>query len=355
VANTRVIGLDIGTTAVRAVQLEFGKSGPVGPGQPTLARYGEAPLPLGAVRDGEVTERDVVAHAIRELWAHYKFESKDVVIGVGNQRVVVRELSLPAMPLPQLRASLPFQVQDLLPMSTDEALLDFYPTDQFDGENGLTVHGLLVAAVRDTVSANLLAVESAGLRPTMVDLNAFALLRCMTRGVLKEQTVALVDIGARVTDVMIARNGVPRFIRTLAMGGQDVTDAVARTMSISNAEAESLKRRLGVGFTVPAEYAEVAEVVSNVTQNLVETIRNTFVYYSGNNPGSLLDSAVLIGGGAHLPGFGQYLASASRLPVSLGDPLEKVTVARTAGGREAFAGIESLIALPMGLAYGAAA
>ena len=92
------------------------------------------------------------------------------------------------------------------------------------GEQGRLVQGLLVAAVRDTVTANVMAVESAGLRPTMVDLNAFALLRAMTRGDLAQRTVALVDIGARVTDVTIVAHGVPQFVRTLPSGGQDATD-----------------------------------------------------------------------------------------------------------------------------------
>ena len=354
-AKSRVIGLDIGTTAVRAAQLDFGSGGPTGRNQPTLVRYGEVPLPLGAVRDGEVTDQPIVAHAIRELWARNKFESKDVVIGVGNQRVVVRELAVPAMPLPQIRASLPFQVQEMLPMATDEALLDFFPIAEGDGETGRVVHGMLVAAVRDTVSANVLAVESAGLRPTMVDLNGFALLRGMTRGDNAGRTVALVDIGARVTDVVVVAQGSPRFIRTLPHGGQDATDVLARAMNVAGPEAEALKRQIGIGFAVPPELTEAAEALSEVCRSLVEAIRNTFVYYATNNPSSTIDLVVLTGGGAHLAGLGQYLSSASRLPVVLGNPLEAVQVARTAGGREAFAGHESLMALSMGLAYGVAA
>ena len=91
------------------------------------------------------------------------------------------------------------------------------------------------------------------------------------------------------------------------------------------------------------------------TRNLVETVRNTFVYYSTNNRGAGIDVIVLTGGGAHLLGLGQYLSSASRLPVTLGDPLADLSVARTAGGREAFAGHESRMALPVGLAFGVAA
>lgn len=350
-AKTRVIGLDIGTTHVRAAELEFPSGRPEG--SPTLIRFHEAPLPLGAVRDAEVTEIGLVSGVIRKMWAQGKFTSRDCVIGVGNQRVVVRELDLPWMPASQIRASLPFQVQDLLPMASSEALLDYWPTGESDGAAGRMLSGLLVAASRDTVNANVLAVEGAGLRPRMVDLNAFALLRGLARGELAQRTVALVDIGAKVTNVVIASQGVPRFIRTLPAGGQDVTEAVARAMAIAVPEAEALKRELGVGFAVPPELSLAGEALSAAATSLVESIRNTFVYFAGNNHGQAIDVAVLTGGGANLPGLGQYLASASRLPVTLGNPLANVKIGSSSG--RAFVGQESLLAMSVGLAYGVAA
>ncbi len=354
-AKTHVIGLDIGSTAVRAAQVEFGSKGASHQRQATLVRYGEVAIPLGAVRDGEVAEPEIVAQALQTLWSRAKFDSKDVVLGVGNQRVVVRDLAVPAMPLAQIRASLPFQVQELLPMSVDDALLDFLPTGSGVGEHGPVVHGLLVAAVRQTVSANVLSAASAGLSPTMVDLNALALLRAMSRGQLREHVVALVDIGARVTNVVIAAKGVPTFVRVLASGGQDVTDAVAAAAGVSAQEAEALKRSVGLGMGGHSQHPDVQEAVVAVVRNLVEAIRNTFAYYAQNNQGLPLEAVVLTGGGGHLSGLGQYLATSARVPVSFGDPLETMSVARSAGGREAFAGRESLLALPLGLAQGVAA
>ncbi|WP_421741425.1 type IV pilus assembly protein PilM [Cellulomonas sp.] len=353
-ATSRVIGLDIGSSSVRAAELEFGSGGPTGKTAPTLVRFGSVPLPLGAVRDGEVTQGEIVSSALRQLWSQAKFESKDVNIGVGNQRVVVRELDLPWMPLAQLKASLPFQVSESLPMSTDDALLDYFPTGEYQGQNGRTVNGMLVAAQRDTVTANVLAVESAGLRPRMVDLNAFALVRSLARGDLARSTVAFVDIGASITTVVVTAQGAPRLVRSLPQGGQHVTNAVASVAGVTLPEAEAIKREVGIGYSVSADRAEAAEAVSNVVRTLVEAIRNTFVYYSSNNPGAPLELVVLTGGGAHLAGLGQYLSSASRLQVTLGDPLAGLRSAKTVS-REALVGHEAFIALPVGLAYGVAA
>lgn len=352
-ARSRVVGLDIGTSAVRAAEIAFGAGGPSGTAQPTLQRYGQVPLPVGAVQEGEVAEPETVATAIRQLWREQRFSTKDVVLGVGSQRVIVRELELPWAPMPQLRASLPYQVQDMLPMAADDALLDYFPSGEHSGVAGRTLQGLLVAASRETVRVNVMAAETAGLRPQMVDLNAFALLRSVARGEHAQTVVALVDIGARMTNVVIVANGVPRFTRTLASGGQDVTDALAGHLGLPVPEAERLKREIGVGYPVSPDLAAGAAAVADVTRSVVESIRNTFVYYSGNNPGARIELAVLTGGGVHLPGLGQYLATESRLPISFGDPLAGLKV--SAAAQEQLPESSSLVALPVGLAYGVAA
>jgi type IV pilus assembly protein PilM len=343
-----VIGLDIGTTRVRAVEVVRGR------GAPTIQHYGEVVLPHGAVRDGEVAEAHLVVAALKRLWSEGKFSHREVIIGMGNQRVMVRNLELPWMPMQQIRAALPFQVQDALPVAVEDALLDFYPTSAADGVNGRSVLGLLVAATRDTVQANLMAVEGAGLRPIVVDLNAFALLRVHAAGPLADRVIALADIGARSTNVVITDQGVPRLVRTLPVGGQNATDAVASAMNVSMSEAELIKRQVGVGFAVPQELQAASEVVNQVAQGLIESIRNTFVYYAGNNPGRAPEAVVLSGGGAYLGGLGQYLSSVSRMPVMLADLLGPFQVARSAD-LSVVQGAEASVAVPLGLALGVAA
>lgn len=323
-AKTRTIGLDIGTSMVRAVELEMSGRGT----PPAMLRYGELPLPPGAVQDAEVTEPETVATVLRQLWRVAGFKSRDVIVGLGSTHVVVRELDVPHMPMPQLRASLPFQVQDLLPMPVEDALLDFYPTTEFDGQTGRMARGILVAVARSTVQSNVMAVETAGLRPQIVDLNAFALLRSVGAPEQADKVLAVVDVGARVTTVVVSAMGAPRLVRVIPSGGQDVTDALAGHMRISSAEAELVKRDIGIGYSANPETAAGAAAIEEVTRALIESVRNTFVYYQGNNPGAGIDVVMLMGGGAHLPGFGQYLATASRLPVTMGDPLEAVRAPR---------------------------
>lgn len=354
-AKTRVIGLDIGTTQVRAAEVEIvgGRGGRNA--RPTLRRAGEVALPFGAVRDGEVVEPSTVGTAIKQLWAQHKFSHKNVVIGVGNQRVLVRELDLPAMPLPELKASLPFQVQDLIPVAVEDAILDYLPTGSRAGEHGPIVSGLLVAATKDTVRANIAAVRSAGLTPVSVDLSAFALARVLGPQQDPGRTVALVDIGARVTTVVIVSHGVPALVRLLPTGGQDATDAVAQAAGVPVADAERLKREIGFGYGTPPELESAARALATATTSLVESIRNTFVYYAASHPGGAASDVFITGGASQLPGLGQYLSSASRLAVHVGQPLAGVQMARGAISDAGLADDQHKLAVSIGLAMGEAA
>ena len=144
------IGLDIGTSVVRAVELSFGRGGI------TLERFGQVVLPDGAIRDGEVVVPEAVTYSLRQLWSATGFSHKRVVIGVANQRVIVRQLDLPWMEPDELRASLAFQIQDYLPMDVQDSVLDFYPLGEPVTAGGpRMLRGLLVAASRDTVLANV--------------------------------------------------------------------------------------------------------------------------------------------------------------------------------------------------------
>jgi type IV pilus assembly protein PilM len=322
-AKSHVIGLDIGTTAVRAAEVERdGRSG-----RSTLLAYGEVPLPPGSLEDAVVVSKAAVGGAIKQLWRDAKFSTRDVVMGIGSSSTAVREIDVPFMPLQQLRQSLPFQVQDMLPMPVDEAVLDFFPGTKYDGSAGPMVRGLLVAAAKSAVTANVEAVEHGGLHPQVVDLSALAILRSALASQRPDSVVATVDIGGSMTTVTIAERGVPRMVRVIPTGGRDVTNAVARQMNIQAAEAEGLKRQIGNVPQVPQEWALAAEAINEVNRSLVDSIRNTFVYHQSNNPGAGIDIVVLTGGGAQLGGLPQLLSNSARLAVAFGDPLVGMAIA----------------------------
>src|SRR5437879_478222 len=198
----RAVGLDIGTSAVRAVELVLGRE------QVTLTRFGQVALAPGAVRDGEVVDPPAVAAAIRRLWREAGFRSRQVVIvGVGNQRVVVRQADFPEMSAEDMRSALQFQAQDLIPIPIEDAILDFQVIEHFPSSDGDMVRVLLVAAQRDMVRSLLAGVEGGGLSASMVDLIPFALMRALTQSSLVQDleatAEAIVCVGGSITNVVV--------------------------------------------------------------------------------------------------------------------------------------------------------
>ncbi|WP_263118064.1 pilus assembly protein PilM [Cellulomonas sp. RIT-PI-Y] len=308
--KTRVVGLDLGTRGVRAAEVELG-----GRSGPKLVRFGEQPLDPGVIRDGEVARPAAVVAALRELWKRERFGSREVALGIGNQRVFVREFSQPALPLDQLRASLRYgPVQDLLPVKVEDCLLDFHPV-ALPGDG--TVDGMLVAAPEETVETNTSAVTAAGLKPVRVDLNAFALLRSLIEGQLLHEVVGIVDVGAGITDVVIVDRGLLRQYRTLPTASDDLTHAVQQAMAVPETQAEQIKRSVGLTDAGGADYAPAREAARRRVEGLAESVRATFSYYAGATQRPV-ERLLLTGRGSLVPGLAQLLATGLGVRVAYG-------------------------------------
>ena len=346
-ASTQLVGVDIGSSTIRAVEVAG-----VGTKRPSVVRFFSIPLPEGAVKNGEVIEVNTVSAALRQLWAAAKFRSKEVVLGVGNAKVLVRDLSVPKLSQTEIQESLPTHVQEMLPVPVADALLDFYPISESPSETGPIVNGLLVAAIKDSVLANVRAVQLAGLTPVGVDLIPFALTR-LTSPARMMGNVAHIEVGARTTNVIVTSGGVPQFVRILANGGHDLTAALADRLDISDVEAENLKRSVGLGgINVSPEHAPAVAIIREVTGTLLNSLRNTLSFFANTRQNEPYSGIVLTGGGAQLLGLADALSEMTRIPVVLGDTFGSIDVAK-----DAARGAQSQLGLnvALGLALGGAA
>jgi len=349
----KVVGLDIGTSGVRAAELSRGK-GPV-----TLERFGQVALPPGAVRDGEVVDTQVVADAIKQLWAQAKFSTKKVVVGVANQKVVVRQVDLPWLPMGELRKSLAFQVQDYIPMPVEQAILDFHPLEEFTTESGeRRLRVLLVAAARDMVGSAIGAAERAGLTASLVDLNSFAVLRSLVtldNGLGSLEAEALVDVGASVTNIVVHQGGVPRFVRILLMGGADITDALVERLGVPADQAESVKQSSGLAVVAgTAETHPASRTIEATGSAFVEEVRGSLDYYLAQPGAARVARVVVSGGGSRLSGLVERLSAATRLPVQRAHPMSLLKLGKTGLTDEQLAYVEPMVTVPVGLAMAVA-
>lgn len=340
-----VVGLDIGTSAVRAATVSQGRGGS------TLTSFSQAPLPLGAVVDGEVRDAEAVSAVIAQLWKRSKIRSKRVVVGVSNQRVVVRQVDLPFLEEKEFRSSLKFQVADQIPMPVEDAELDFEIVEDFhteDGEHLMRV--LLVAAATDMVDSFLSAVSQAGLEPAGVDLTPFAVARAVSGTVRGDEgspgAEAIVDVGAGVTNIVVHAGGEPRFVRILLVGGEDVTRSLASELGVSPEEAEALKLDLSGSGSGKAD-----EVMRGRVQSLVNEIQGSLDYYSSLEDALHVHSVLITGGGSLTPGFMQQMQSVSRVEIRRGQPLASLTN-RSGLSDDQLAQVEPVSAAAVGLAMG---
>ncbi|TFC88166.1 type IV pilus assembly protein PilM [Cryobacterium sp. TmT2-59] len=321
--TANVVGIDIGTAGLRAVEVSD-----AGSLKPTLVRYHEVGLPEGAVNRGEVVEPNTVAAAIKSLWSSGGFKSKNVVLGMGNHRVLARDLTVPKMSIKRIRESLPFQVQDMLSVPVGDALLDFYPISETEGENGPEINGLLIAAVKDAVQGNVKAVQLAGLNPVEVDLIPFALSRVIYRGAKTEDAVVQIDVGVATTTVVVTRAGVPQFVRLIPAGGGDLTQALVLRLGITTEEAEALKRTQSLDSVPTSENQGAGTIISEVTNELLNSLRNTVNYFVNTRQNLPVTRIVLTGGGAQLTGFAKALGELTRMPVFSADPSTAVVLGK---------------------------
>lgn len=344
-----IVGVDIGSESIRAVEVKDAAGS-----HPTVVRFHEVALPEGAAKSGDVLEVHTVASVLKKLWADGGFKSKDVVLGMGNQRVLARDLIVPKMSMKQIRESLPFQVQDMLPVPVAEAILDFYPVSEESGENGPVIHGLLVAAVKEAAMANVTAAELAGLNPVGVDLIPFALTRAHLRGESAHGTVALINVGATTTNVVIATEGVPQFVRIIAAGGDEISSALVGRLEMSPKTAEQAKRALGViSAGVSPEHRPAVEVIHEATWQLLNGLRNTLNYFVNARQQDSINRIILSGGGSRLPGFGAALTELTGVQAVTDDGFTDLKLLRSTDPADGGARADMTVAL--GLALGSKA
>ena len=342
-ANT-AIGVDIGTRTIAVAEVRSSRD------ETTVTNFGGVELPPDVVREGEILDPAGVAEALRELVATAKLGSRKVWLGVSNQRVVVRQVDLPAMDAKERRSALRYQVQEYIPIPVEEAELDAHVVSDYTAEDGSAMQRLLlVAGHRDMVGAHVEAATQAGLKPVGVDLNPFAVLRSVGDDTTFGQgNQVLVDVGAGITNIVVHEQGVPTFVRILVMGGDQITDALAAGMAASREDAEAAKRRAVVGSAGDL----VGRIVTEQADVFVDEVRSSLDYYQAQTGSSRLSGIVLSGGAALLGGLGERLASGVRLPVEVGNPFARWRASDTVYSDEDLARVGPSLVTAVGLAVG---
>ncbi|MHB0975689.1 MAG: type IV pilus assembly protein PilM [Candidatus Aquicultorales bacterium] len=359
------VGLDIGTNTFRVAQLKSAQDLPV------LVNSGYIRISPGVVSEGEILDTEAASRYLSDLWRSLRLPEKRVVIGVANQKVVVRLIEMPYMERSELRHALNFQAQDYIPIPIDEAILDFDLIGEHfreDGERMLEV--LLVAAQRDMVYNHIKAVHGAGLKPVAIDVSSLA----FTRAILANQpsfaedgegdhveAVALINVAGGTTNIVVVEDDVPRFTRISSFGANSFTEALKDKLNVSYEEAEAIKtscglppiRRNGDQASAEESAGHIAAAQSALEEEMaafIAEIRRSLDYYLAQaNRVKSINRVIVSGGGAVMANFAEYLADGLQLDVEIGHPLARIKVGSKLHAQEV-ADEEFSMAVCLGLA-----
>ena len=337
-----IVGLDIGTSAVRAAELDVSSK------PPKLLNYGQIGLPPGSVVNGEIHDATAVSEAVRRLWKNGRFSTTSVIVGIAGLRAITREIDLPFVPDNEVDSAVRFHSEEVIPFPPDKTILSSQVLSDYTSPEGAKMRRVLVAAAHaDLVEGVVAVAENAGLVVEGVDLVSSALVRAIFDGATGDQPEAIVSVGAGLTVVVIHQNGRPQFVRTIGSGGNATTAAIASALDLPLADAEALKRRLG--DSTPQVQAAMQSIQVTV-DDLINEIRNSIQYFA-SLPGRLPVSRILVtGGGSSLHGFIPMLGAQIHLPVHSVSPLDRLDITKVDLTPDQAAEVSPVLSTPIGLA-----
>jgi type IV pilus assembly protein PilM len=336
-----LVGLDIEPTYLAAAEVAVN-------GAIAVRRAVLCPLEPGIMRDGEVTDREGLAEAVRELFREHKLP-KRVRLGVANQRIVVRTIDLPPVAEgKELDTALRFHAQDHVPMPLDQAVLDYRSLGIVPTADGQRTRVVLVAARRDMVEHLVSAARMGGVRPQAVDLSAFAMVRALAGGAPTDTGVLYLGVGG-ISNLAIAAGRQCLFTRTIPGGLEAMVAALAERRGMTLEHARGWLSEVGLATPVesvegdPEVVAVARTVLDEGLHRLLDGVRNSLDFYGSQPDAPGVSQLVLTGPGLTVPGLAEGLGEALGLPVRAG------TVAQAQPGAVA-PGAEPCVAVAAGLA-----
>ncbi len=314
-----IIGLDIGSSSVKAVDLTARADGF------DLQHLGVAPLPNEAIVEGAFLNSGAIVDAIREAVEASGSKAKNAAAAVSGHSVIVKKISVPAMTLEELEESIRWEAEQYIPFDVNEVNLDFEILQPGDAETPMEV--LLVAAKKDLIDDYVNVITEAGLTPAVIDVAGFAVENAFERNyeANPEEVIALVNIGSQVVNINVVVGGVPAFTRDITAGGNQYTSEIQRALSVNFEEAERIK--IGEPLAVESQEVvpqEVEEAMRSVTDTVVGEIARSLDFFAATAADTRIQRVVLSGGSSRVAGLDTVFSERTGLEVEHLNPLSRM-------------------------------
>jgi len=312
-----VIGLDIGSSSVKAIEVV-----PRGNGF-ELLHLGVAALPHDAIVEGAFLNASAIADAIREAIAKSGSRAKHAAAAVSGHSVIVKKITVPAMTAAELEESIRWEAEQYIPFDVNEVNLDFEILQAGDAERPMEV--LLVAAKKDLIDDYVNLIGEAGLTPSVIDVAGFAVENAFEANYgASDQVIAIVNIGAQTSTINVLAGGVPAFTRDVATGGNQYTAEIQRAMSVGFDEAERIKIGERGSESQDVVPQEVEQAMRAVTNNLVGEIARSLDFFAATAADMRIQRVYLAGGSSRVSGLEAAFKERTGLEVELMNPLAKM-------------------------------
>ncbi|MBI3596129.1 MAG: type IV pilus assembly protein PilM [Nitrospirae bacterium] len=315
-----LFGLDIGSSAIKVVQLKEKKTGYY------LEKFGIKTLAPEMIVDGTVMDASSVGGIIKELLAEQKIKLKDVAISISGHSVIVKKISLPAMTEDELEESIKWEAEQYIPFDINDVNIDFHILGTVEGQDGQPqMNVLLVAAKKDKLNEYISLVADAGLTPRVVDVDAFAIenMYGVNYGVRESEVVALVNIGASVMNINILKNTMSSFTRDISIGGNRYTETIQKELNLSYQDAEQAKRLENPEGVNPEA---LSAVMNAVNTEVAGEVTRSVDYFKTASAQENIDKVVLCGGAARSRGLVTLLGERLGVPVELANPFNQIDI-----------------------------
>ena len=337
-----LVGLDVGSFAVKLVELKEKKGG-----EYQLQRLGIEPLSSEAIVDGSIMDSSLVVDAIQKLGDETGVKNSNYATSLSGHSVIIKKIDLPQMSPEELAESIQWEAEQYIPFDISDVRLDYVLLN--DDGMGDQMEVLLVAVKRDKVNDYVSVISQAGRVPAMVDVDAFAIQNCYEANYDLDpmKVVALINMGAGVTNINILARGTTVFWRDISFGGNQFSEALQREFNLSYEQAEGLKRGNPVNGH---DSAAAAPVLESVAGEMAGEIQKTFDFFGATSTDGTVDELVLTGGCSMTQGLIPVLRDRFGVPTELMNPLRRITYKESDFNSEWLQSIAPMMAVSIGLA-----
>jgi type IV pilus assembly protein PilM len=340
--SNKLVGLDIGTSSIKLVEVEASRK------NIQLTTFGFVPTPPGSIVAGEIANADALAEAIRTLVVQTKTKRRKAITAIWGTAVITKKISIPKIEERLLGEQLKWEAEQYIPFDINDINLEYHIIRNGQ-QSADQMNILLVAAKRDLVLRYAEVVELAGLECSIVDVAGFGLGNAfeVNYGQTAGKNIALLNIGASITNFVVLESGEVVFSRDIPVGGSTYTNDIQKVLGVTLEEAESLKVSAGTGQAVPQE---VTDTINQTNEAVGEEIRRSFDFYLATSNDVTISKVYVTGGGLGIPGLFNQLQTGLNLPLENINPFASVSYDRNKFSEEYIQQIAPYAGVGLGLA-----